>query len=100
MQFKNLLISLIFILYLNSCAYTQEVVINVNSTQFIGTKKVFDGTKINVFLSIPYAKPPIGDLRFKKPKPIKEYEGSINAKQWPNNCIQNIMPQIYLVLLN
>jgi carboxylesterase type B len=47
---------------------------------------------VNVFLGIPYAEPPIGDLRFKRPLPVKQWSDPINAVNWPNSC-----PQIELI---
>ncbi len=44
--------------------------------------------KIDYFLGIPYAEPPIGKSRFKIPKPFK-YDKPINATKWPNVCYQN-----------
>ncbi len=56
--------------------------------KFNGLKKTIDGKEIDYFLGIPYAEPPIGKLRFKKPQPVK-YEKPINATEWPNVCYQN-----------
>lgn len=55
----------------------------------IGTRKVINDTRIDTFLGIPYAKPPVGDLRFRRPIPLTQYppEG-INATKLPLSCIQ------------
>ncbi|CAG2174869.1 unnamed protein product, partial [Oppiella nova] len=51
--------------------------------------ETFDGKPYNQFLGIPYAEPPIGDLRFKKPVPIKAWSELREASQWPNPCYQH-----------
>ncbi|KAH9421440.1 hypothetical protein DERP_010577 [Dermatophagoides pteronyssinus] len=47
-----------------------------------------DGHSVTRFLGIPYAKPPIGKLRFRRPVPIEKWNQTIEALQWPNNCHQ------------
>lgn len=47
------------------------------------------GRTVHQFLGIPYARPPIGDLRFRKPVPIRRgWPGRRRrAKKWPRRCI-------------
>nr|AIY69063.1 carboxylesterase [Chilo suppressalis] len=40
------------------------------------------------FKGIPYAAPPIGDLRFKAPQPVKPWSGVLSAKQHGPQCPQ------------
>lgn len=40
------------------------------------------------FKGIPYAEPPIGDLRFEPPVPVKNWDGILNATTYPEACIQ------------
>ncbi|CAH2002359.1 unnamed protein product [Acanthoscelides obtectus] len=47
----------------------------------------FNGRKYAAFEGIPYAKPPIGDLRFKEPEPIESWSGVWNATR-TYVCIQ------------
>lgn len=44
--------------------------------------------KVDVFLGIPFAKPPLGDLRFKHPEQIDSWEGTRNCTVQPNTCVQ------------
>jgi para-nitrobenzyl esterase len=37
---------------------------------------------LSAWRGIPYAAPPIGDLRFRGPQPVKPWEGSLDAKQF------------------
>lgn len=48
------------------------------------------GKKVDVWLSIPYAQPPIGALRFRHPRPIEKWSGVLNTTERPNSCVQII----------
>ena len=44
--------------------------------------------RVNAWLGIPFAEKPLGNLRFKRPVPIKNWEGVLNATELPNSCYQ------------
>ncbi|XP_013147739.1 PREDICTED: venom carboxylesterase-6-like [Papilio polytes] len=46
------------------------------------------GRQIAAFTSIPYAKPPLNDLRFKAPQPIEPWEGTLDATMTSPVCVQ------------
>ena len=39
-------------------------------------------------MQIPFAKAPVGELRFKKPVPIDPWQGVYEARRLPNSCQQ------------
>jgi len=41
-----------------------------------------------IYRGIPYAAPPVGDLRWKAPQPVANWEGERDATNWPNRCPQ------------
>ncbi|KAL1742048.1 Alpha/Beta hydrolase protein [Schizophyllum fasciatum] len=43
---------------------------------------------VDKFLGIPFAEPPVGDLRFRLPKLITEYKEDIDAKDYGASCPQ------------
>ncbi len=47
------------------------------------------------FLGLPYARPPIGERRFKPPEPLRESSGDIDATDFPNICIQDDPPSFF-----
>ncbi|CAL1293664.1 unnamed protein product [Larinioides sclopetarius] len=49
--------------------------------------RVFE-SDIAAFLSIPYAKPPVGTLRFRKAIPIDPWNGELPANKKPPPCMQ------------
>ena len=43
---------------------------------------------VNVFLGIPYAAPPVGQLRWRPPKPVEPWTDVRDATHFGNNCPQ------------
>ncbi|KAI0351862.1 alpha/beta-hydrolase [Trametes cingulata] len=62
--------------------------VTLDKATVIGTT---NGSVTN-FFGIPYAEPPIGDLRLRLPKPVTGYSGIINATQDATQCPQ--IPQV------
>lgn len=46
------------------------------------------GGEVRAFLGIPYAKPPVGKLRFHPPEPVESWQGVKEATKFPNTCYQ------------
>jgi para-nitrobenzyl esterase len=44
---------------------------------------------VRAFKGIPYAAPPVGDLRWRAPKPAAHWEGTRKAEEFGPVCIQN-----------
>ncbi|KAL3282793.1 hypothetical protein HHI36_005959 [Cryptolaemus montrouzieri] len=47
-----------------------------------------DGRPFDAYLGIPFAQPPVGELRFKAPKPLKPWNGTFDATKNGPYCIQ------------
>ena len=54
-----------------------------------GNKPISSGNFVLTWLSVPYAEPPIGNLRFKYPKPKRSWLTPLNGTNLPNQCIQH-----------
>lgn len=52
--------------------------------------RVNDMNDVDAFLGIPFAKPPLGDLRFAPPVPADPWKGKRDATQMPKACMQYI----------
>ena len=66
---------------------TQENGLNADVPGGTISGKQVDGT--TVFLGVPYAAPPVGDLRWKAPQPVVPWEGVRDATQTAPACMQN-----------
>ncbi|KAI5645520.1 carboxylesterase family domain-containing protein [Phthorimaea operculella] len=66
-----------------------DLVVEVEQGKLKGRKcQTVDGVKYYTFKSIPYAKPPLGELRFRAPEPAEPWEGVRDATKDCNICIQ------------
>jgi carboxylesterase type B len=67
----------------------QNAKVTVENGLIEGKTLSFDGNHVNAFLGIPYAEPPVGDLRFKKPVPKGKWTQTLKVQNWSNACQQS-----------
>ncbi|XP_075216251.1 juvenile hormone esterase-like [Lycorma delicatula] len=85
--------NLFFIVILN-CFYfvfSSEIktFVNISDGALIGSiLETWTNKKILSFRGIPFAEPPIGELRFKAPVPVKPWQGIRNSTEDANVCSQ------------
>ncbi|CAG2174358.1 unnamed protein product, partial [Oppiella nova] len=64
-------------------------VVKTRSGQVRGiVKDLDDGTQLYLYDGIPYAEPPLNELRFSKPVPKSSWTGVYDAIKYRNSCIQ------------
>ncbi|XP_050443567.1 uncharacterized protein LOC126847405 [Adelges cooleyi] len=74
-------------LFLNFGSFASKVKIE-NGMIRGQTLRSRDGRVYLSFTGIPYAKPPVGELRFKAPEPANPWDHVLDATQVPKICVQ------------
>lgn len=68
--------------------HTDPLVVETTSGLVRGYTKTLLGREVHVFTGIPFAKPPVGPLRFRRPVPMDPWHGIFDANKLPNSCYQ------------
>ncbi|KAJ9581580.1 hypothetical protein L9F63_023239, partial [Diploptera punctata] len=80
---------IVFVNVLNLCLCQDTVTVTVSQGQLRGrVAYTVNGATYFSFQGIPYAKPPVGELRFRPPQPAESWEGTKDALTWGPVCPQ------------
>jgi para-nitrobenzyl esterase len=63
-------------------------VVQVKGGKISGITVEDGGEKVYLFKAVPYAAPPVGNLRWKAPEPAKPWNGVRDATKWSAQCPQ------------
>lgn len=77
--------------YLLRPAFDSPILLRTKLGIVEGVRSIKFNKHLYTFLSVPYAKPPVGELRFKSPRPVERWEGILQATKWPPFCVQPSM---------
>ena len=66
----------------------RETLVHTTTGSVRGLRRNFLNKEVYVYYGMPFAVPPVGELRFKKPVPIKTWPGRLDAIHLPNSCMQ------------
>lgn len=55
-----------------------------------GVVRGVEGVGIRAFLGVPYAKAPVGDLRWRAPRPLEPWHGVRDATRLGSDCVQAV----------
>lgn len=69
-------------------ARDDPLVVDTTSGLVRGFSRTVLDKEVHVFYGVPFAKPPVGQLRFRKPLPVDPWHGVLNATVMPNSCYQ------------
>ncbi|MDR1347925.1 MAG: carboxylesterase family protein [Prevotellaceae bacterium] len=70
-----------------SCSNNELSIVKIDSGQIEGTLE----NGICVFRGIPFAAPPVGDLRWKAPQPVSSWDGILKTGKFAPSCPQITM---------
>ncbi|XP_075211793.1 carboxylic ester hydrolase-like [Lycorma delicatula] len=81
-----LIITILLVLFI---PLSYEITIKTPQGKIKGfLKQTLNGRNIQAFLGVPYAKPPVENLRFKDPVPFGKWEDVYDGTKEPHDCIQ------------
>ena len=60
----------------------------VTATTEAGVVRGVEGAAVRAFLGVPYAAPPVGDLRWRGPRPVAPWTGVRDATKIGSDCTQ------------
>ncbi|KAH7952437.1 hypothetical protein HPB52_023458 [Rhipicephalus sanguineus] len=87
-------------LRISTTSASDAPVVRIDSGLVTGQRIEVGGKKLYAYLGIPYAQPPVGDYRFRKPVRNAHWEGVYNASRKPKPCRQLPIPLVGSLSLN
>ncbi|XP_044592530.1 juvenile hormone esterase-like [Cotesia glomerata] len=76
--------------YYVTAVIMESPIVEVEQGQLSGTRENnINGVDFYAFKGIPFAKPPVDDLRFKDPEPADSWKGIRDASKFGDRCAQN-----------
>ena len=77
---------ILWVVVLVSCDYAiQKPVVEASGTRYLGIEQ---DSGVQAFLGIPFAEPPVNELRWERPVPIQGSLGEVDATQFMPACMQ------------
>src|SRR5438270_10032672 len=76
-------------LILSFCTSLNAQSLSVKTEQGKVHGKTINSDKVKAFMGLPYAAPPVGDLRWKAPQPAAKWKGERDATKYGAHCAQN-----------
>ena len=65
-----------------------EAIVQLDKGTLHGVREVIDGVSVDKYFGVPYAKPPINDLRFKRTVEEESWEGVLEGQHMRPLCAQ------------
>ncbi|KAH7723843.1 Protein GES-1 [Aphelenchoides avenae] len=95
--FSSIPLATIFVLeasLFQHCYADNRVFLSTKAGDLEGfTYELTDGQLADIFLGIPYASPPVGELRFEKPRLLDTWGGTLDATKFGPGCIPLVVEE-------
>jgi carboxylesterase type B len=94
-------VAILFSAVVFKTANAQSVTVNTENGAISSNTILYTNDKsgsVTAFLGIPFAAPPVGNLRFAPPQPPQAWSGVRDGNQYPAMCIQSPDPSSYTPL--
>ncbi|KAH7945497.1 hypothetical protein HPB49_011412 [Dermacentor silvarum] len=88
---------LLTLICLGHIAKISSVIVSTTNGLVQGHTYTFLDKQIQVFLGVPYAKVPIGELRFQKPQLPDSWDGIYDATSVKESCMQARIPWVFRI---
>ena len=62
--------------------------VELTSGKIRGLSETIGHHPVDIFLGIPFAKPPVSELRFKRPEPVEPWDTTLDVQKVPKSCWQ------------
>ncbi len=85
----NVVSWMVAVLALGLSAFGATESLTVKTAQGTAHGKTINDGKVKAFMGLPYAAPPVGDLRWKAPEPAAKWTGIRDASKYGAHCAQN-----------
>ncbi|XP_060617023.2 cholinesterase-like [Anolis sagrei] len=87
----------LFILFslASNAASKDDLVVDTSSGPIKGRSLTVGSGTVRAYLGIPYAKPPLGKLRFQKPLPHQPWRQIFKATNFGNACSQSVLSHAF-----
>ncbi|XP_065348918.1 acetylcholinesterase isoform X1 [Cloeon dipterum] len=66
----------------------EPLIVHTTTGRVRGFLRTVGDKEIRVFYGIPFARPPLGELRFRRPQRVDPWPHILNADELPNSCYQ------------
>ncbi|HEU4602904.1 MAG TPA: carboxylesterase family protein, partial [Steroidobacteraceae bacterium] len=77
-------VTLICSLCVSTALFAAEAKVHTKSGTLVGTTE----GDLRIFKGVPFAKPPVGSLRWKEPQPVEKWTGVREATRFAPRCMQ------------